>query len=142
MARGTGAAPSRLTNGTLFLDSQGLSLLFDDDLRMAARLKDAVQQDLRIATSVVTLVEAMNPKRAQPRWQYVLSRINVLDVTRPIADHAADLLRAAGLHGHKYAIDAIVAATAMAQPGPTRLCTSDVDDVSRLCDGSILLIAV
>ena len=139
---GVGRASGQLSNGTLFLDSQGLSLLVDGDPLMAARLKDALLRDMRVTTSVVTLVEAMNPKRRQPRWDFVLSRVNVLDVTRPIADHAMRLLQASGLHGHKYAIDAMVAASAMAQPGPTMLVTSDVDDLSRLCAPHILLIEV
>jgi predicted nucleic acid-binding protein len=142
MARRAGPAPGRLSNGTLFLDSQGLSLAADGDLMMSARLQDALLHDLRVATSVVTLVEAMNPQRRQPRWDFILSRVNVLDVTRPIADHAAELLRTAGLHGHKYAIDAMVAASAMAQPGPTKLVTSDIDDMSRLCEPHILLLKV
>jgi predicted nucleic acid-binding protein len=140
--RAGGRASGQLSNGSLFLDSQGLSLLVDGDPMMAARFKDALLRDLRVVTSVVTLVEAMNPKRQQPRWDFVLSRVNVLDVTRPIADHAVQLLRTAGLHGHKYAIDAVVAATAMAQPGPTALVTSDIDDLSRLCDRRVLLIEV
>lgn len=51
-------------------------------------------------------------------------------------------LKAAGLHGHKYAIDATVAETALRQPGPVAVLTSDVDDMSRLCGDRVRLIGI
>jgi hypothetical protein len=45
-----------------------------------------------------------------------------------------DLLREAGLHGHKYAIDAVVAATALQEAvKPVLILTPDVDDMTKLC---------
>lgn len=52
------------------------------------------------------------------------------------------LLREAGLHGHKYAIDAIVAVTALHQPGPVVMLTSDVEDMTKLCQDRVTLVAV
>jgi hypothetical protein len=46
--------------------------------------------------------------------------------TEPIARHAATLLSDAGPHGHKYAIDAMLSATALAAPGPVTILTSDL----------------
>lgn len=43
------------------------------------------------------------------------------------------LLDAGGLHGHKYAIDALVAAMALRAPVPVPVLTSHRDDRSKLC---------
>ena len=48
---------------------------------------------------------------------------------------------AAGLHGHKYAVDPVVAATALRSVKPVVILTSDVDDMKtsttwRNCAGS------
>jgi len=45
---------------------------------------------------------------------------------------AADLLIAAGRHGHKDALDAIVCATALDLPDLTTIFTSDPDDITAL----------
>jgi hypothetical protein len=42
------------------------------------------------------------------------------------------VLRTAGLHGHKYAIDAMLCATALAQPGRVTILTSDGEDIGML----------
>jgi hypothetical protein len=63
------------------------------------------------ATSLVTLGEGT--QQIALRWKGGLPRPK-LDGT--IARHASKLLAAAGLHGHKYALDALVAATALASP--------------------------
>lgn len=65
--------------------------------------------------------EAAGP--AAPRHQ---------EFTQALAQSAATLLRAAGLHGHKYAIDAMLCATALAQPGRVTILTSDVEDITML----------
>lgn len=49
---------------------------------------------------------------------------------------------AAGLHGHKYALDAIVAATALTSPAPTTVLTSGPEDLLMLCGPSIRVIKV
>ncbi|BDH08770.1 hypothetical protein HEK131_59970 [Streptomyces seoulensis] len=38
----------------------------------------------------------------------------------------------AGLHGHKYAIDAMLCATALQHPGRVTILTSDVEDIGLL----------
>jgi hypothetical protein len=62
----------------------------------------------------MTLVEAYHSKLQRPRWRWALSRLCVEPVTEQIAGDAIDLLQHAGLHGHKYAIDAVLAAVATA----------------------------
>ncbi|BDH03614.1 hypothetical protein HEK131_08410 [Streptomyces seoulensis] len=58
------------------------------------------------------------------------------DSLDPVAEDAArasaELLKAAGPHGHKHAT---VAEMALRQPGPVAMVTSDVDDTARLCGG-------
>ncbi|GAA1166177.1 hypothetical protein F4556_001312 [Kitasatospora gansuensis] len=124
------------------LDCQGLALAVASDPLVMARLEHAQTHGARIVVSTLTLIEAMNPQHSQPRWDFVISRLNVEEVTHQHTQHAMALLKTAGLHGHRYAIDAVVAATAMAQPGPVRLLTSDVDDMAKLCDKRVLLVAV
>jgi hypothetical protein len=48
----------------------------------------------------------------------------------------------AGLHGHKYAIDAAVAEAALRQQRPVVMLTSDIDDMAELCGDRIRLVAV
>lgn len=48
----------------------------------------------------------------------------------------------AGLHGHKYAIDAAVAETALRQRRPVVMLTSDMDDMTKLCGDRVRLVAV
>lgn len=51
--------------------------------------------------------------------------------TEQAAKAAAKLLKDAGPHGHKHAVDATVAEVALRQPGPVAMFTSDVDDMRR-----------
>lgn len=62
----------------------------------------------------------------------VLSRVTVLPVTAQIARHAGELLGATGLSGHRCAIDAVVAATALMLERPIVLLTSNPDDMNAL----------
>ncbi|MGY4276220.1 6-pyruvoyl-tetrahydropterin synthase [Streptomyces sp. M18.1] len=48
----------------------------------------------------------------------------------------------AGLHGHKYAIDAAVAEVALRQHRPVVMLTSDIDDMTKLCGDRVRLVAV
>lgn len=53
---------------------------------------------------------------------------------------AVNLLReAGGPHGHKYAIDALVAAMALRAPAPALILTSDRDDWTRLCGDRVVI---
>ena len=48
----------------------------------------------------------------------------------------------AGPHGHKYAVDTVVAETALRQLRPVVLLTSDVDDMAKLCGDRVPLVSV
>lgn len=68
--------------------------------------------------------------------------MNVVPPSESIARHASRLLAAAGLHGHKYALDALVAATALASPAPATVLTSDPEDLRQLCDDRVAVVKV
>nr|WP_323180803.1 PIN domain-containing protein [Streptomyces atratus] len=70
-----------------------------------------------------------SPREIQARFDYAVSRVNIVPPTEAIARHASKLLAAAGLHGHKYALDSLVAATALVSPAPVTILTSDPEDL-------------
>jgi hypothetical protein len=62
--------------------------------------------------------------------------------TQEEANSASTMLINAGLHGHKYAIDAAVAEMALRQRRPVVMLTSDIDDMTKLCGDKVRLVAV
>ncbi|MFE6697574.1 type II toxin-antitoxin system VapC family toxin [Streptomyces sp. NPDC057718] len=124
---------------TYVLDCEAVSRAALGHPEMKSRLKDAHRAGIRVVTSAMTLVEAYHSKIRRPVWDWAMSGIVVEPVTKGIADEAIRLLREAGLHGHKYAIDAVLAAIANRQQGRTVLFTSDVDDMGKLCGRRVQL---
>ncbi|MGV9992907.1 type II toxin-antitoxin system VapC family toxin [Streptomyces sp. NPDC003374] len=124
-------------SGTLVLDCEALSTLVRRTPELTEWPAAAEAEDVRVVTSSVTLVEARDPKATEARFDYAVSRINIIPPTEAIARHASGLLAAAGLHGHKYALDAIVAATALASPAPVAVLTSGPEDLLTLCGPGI-----
>ncbi|MGF1430053.1 PIN domain-containing protein [Kitasatospora sp. LaBMicrA B282] len=133
-----GAVPA----GTLVLDSEGLAKAVLRDREVTAWLALARADDLRVITSAATLVEVVHPHINRPALEWTLSRLVVEPVTEPIARQAAALLGGAGLHGHKYAIDAMLAATALAAPGPAVILTSAPEDLALLCGPAVQVLKV
>ncbi|MFC9297927.1 type II toxin-antitoxin system VapC family toxin [Streptomyces sp. NPDC057011] len=129
-------------SGTLILDCEGLSLLVRRNPGMLEWLTAAEAEDIQVVISSITLVEARDPRVNQARFDYAVSRVNVIPPSEAIARQASKLLAAAGLHGHKYALDAIVAATALDQPGPVTLLTSDPEDLTALCGNRVRVVRV
>ena len=128
--------------GTLVLDSEGLAKAVRRDREVTAWLALARADDMRVITSAATLVEVVHPRINRPALEWTLSRLVIEPITEPIARRAASLLGDAGLHGHKYAIDAMLIATALAAPGPVTALTSDPDDLTTLSGGRITVITV
>lgn len=128
--------------GTLLLDSEGLSKLYLKDRTVLTLVQAAVEEGMRVATTAMTTLEADYERIHPARIRWVLSRIDVLDVTKDVTDKAAALLRSNRLHGHKYAIDAVLAAVAHAAHGPVTVLTSDCEDISLLCGPAIEVIKV
>ncbi|MFC7885083.1 PIN domain-containing protein [Streptomyces sp. NPDC057376] len=111
-----------------------VSLLLRDDRPMITRIEAARRVGVPVLVSALTVVEAVYGKMDSARLHWLLSRLQVQDVTRADSITAVQLLSdAGGLHGHKYAIDALVAAMALRSPAPALVLTSDRDDWSRLC---------
>jgi predicted nucleic acid-binding protein len=119
-------------SGALILDSEGLAKAVQRDQEVHEWLTAARDADLPVVTSAAVLVEVIHPRINDAAVKWTLSRLRVEPVTQAVAQSAAALLRGAGLHGHKYAIDAMLCATALAQPGRVTILTSDVEDVEIL----------
>jgi predicted nucleic acid-binding protein len=120
--------------GTLVLDSEGLSKLAAGDPRAHAYLDGARARRARIAASAITLTEVLRGGPHDAPLHRALSGIAVVEVTEQIARRAGELLGATGLSGHRCAIDAVVAATALGLDRPVLLLTSDPDDMTRLAE--------
>ncbi|MBP2404236.1 type II toxin-antitoxin system VapC family toxin [Streptomyces syringium] len=129
-------------SGTLVLDCEGLSKLVQRSPELSEWLSAAEAEDIRVVISSVTLVEARDPRVNQARFDYAVSRVTIIPPTEAIARHASKLLAAAALHGHKYALDSIVAATALASPPPVTVLTSDPEDLEMLCGPGVHVIKV
>ena len=123
-----------MVGGTLVLDSEGLSKLAAGDARARAFLETAVAQRARVAVSAITLTEVLRGGSRDATVHRVLSRVTVVPVSRELARQAGELLGATGLSGHRCAIDAVIAATALALERPVVLLTSDADDLKRLVE--------
>ncbi|WP_336084497.1 DNA-binding protein [Nocardia sp. SSK8] len=121
------------------LDSEALSKAVRGDRAMIARIAVAAELDAVVMTSPMTVVEAHDGRTSEHRWDWVLSRLVVADLGKEQARAARRLLASAGLHGHKYAIDAVLAVVANAQPGEVTVYTSDVDDLARLVDVRVVV---
>lgn len=124
----------RLSFGSLVLDSQALSLLIQQDRRLLAYIHDAREHNIDVVTTAMTVIEVQDGRFKSARLDWVLSTLLVRDVTLDIAKAASELLREVGMHGHRHAIDAVVAAVAMREPGAVVVLTSDPDDMQRLCE--------
>jgi predicted nucleic acid-binding protein len=129
-------------SGTLVLDSEGLSKAVLQDRDVVGWLALARADDMRVITSSATLVEVIHPRIKRAALEWFLSRVVIEPVTEAIARQAAALLMGAGLHGHKYAVDAMLSATALAAPGPTTVLTSDPEDLTAMCGSHVTVIKV
>ncbi|WP_060884308.1 hypothetical protein [Streptomyces caniscabiei] len=129
-------------SGTLLLDSEGLSRLYLKDRTVTAFVEAASEEGIRVATTAMTTLEADYERIHPARIRWVLSRIDVHDVTKEVTDRAAALLRDHSLGGHKYAIDAVLAAVARSAPGPVTVLTSDTEDIGLLCGPAIEVVKV
>ncbi|MFC8277049.1 type II toxin-antitoxin system VapC family toxin [Streptomyces sp. NPDC057271] len=129
-------------SGTLVLDCEGLSQLVRRTPEITEWLTAAEAEDIRVVTNSVTLVEARDPKVDQARFDHAVSRVNIIPPNEAIARRASKLLAAAGLHGHEYALDAVVAATALTSPAPVTVLASGPEDLLMLCGPGVRVIRV
>ncbi|MGW3497970.1 PIN domain-containing protein [Streptomyces sp. NPDC001020] len=125
---------------SVVLDSEALSLLLRNDRALTARIEATRRAGLPVRVSALTVVEAVHGKTDMARLRRYLSRLRLEPVTPEDSLEAVNLLReAGGLHGHKYAIDALVAAMALRSPSPALVLTSDRDDWARLCGNRVII---
>ncbi|WP_378739192.1 DNA-binding protein [Nocardia brasiliensis] len=130
-----------LHQGTLVLDSDGLSRLIDDSVSVVAIVAEARSRGMEVVISALTIIEATHRKTDRARLAWLLSALRIEPVDDAAAKGASALLMEVGLHGHKYAIDAVVAEMALRQQVPVVMLTSDVDDMRKLCGASVRLIS-
>ncbi|MEV0281221.1 PIN domain-containing protein [Streptomyces sp. NPDC050610] len=127
---------------TVVLDSEGLSAWIAQDRKFLAMLQVFHDMGAELVIGANTIVEVSHSRTDVPRLNCALSRIKVEPVTEQAAKAAAELLKSAGLHGHKYAIDATVAELALRQPKPVALLTSYGDDMTKLCGDQVRTISL
>lgn len=120
--------------GTLVLDSDGVAKLAQGDERARAFLQSARERRARVVASAITLTEVLRGGPRDASLHRVLSRVVVLPVSAEVGRRAGELLGSTGLSGHRCAIDAVVAATALALPRPLVVLTSDPDDLAKLVE--------
>ncbi|MBM9504720.1 hypothetical protein [Actinacidiphila acididurans] len=138
----TKSSAQPVASRTFVLDSEALSLAVRGDRTMIRRLEAAVGGAAVVVTSPMALVEAHDGRIGERRWDWVLSRVTVAEVGKAEARQARRLLADANLHGHKYAIDAVLAVVALQQRGHVTVFTSDVDDLERLLPDRIVVAKV
>jgi predicted nucleic acid-binding protein len=120
--------------GALLLDSEGLAKLAAGDTRTRALLATAQERRARVVVSAITLTEVLRGGPRDAPVHRVLARMIVLPVTPELARRAGEILGATGMPGHRCAVDAVVAATALELPSPVVLLTSDPGDLSKLVE--------
>jgi predicted nucleic acid-binding protein len=130
------ARQRRLADGTLVLDAQGLAKLAAGDPAVRALVQTAHQRYDNVVTAASTLAELLRGGAADARMHRVLQRVTVASIDKAVGRKAGELLGAAGLSGHRCAVDAMLAAVALAQRRPALLLTSDPDDMARLTEES------
>lgn len=128
--------------GTLVLDCEGLSAFVGDHEPVVALIAEARKRGMEVVISALTIIEATHRRMDKARLAWVLSGLRIAHVGDEEAKTASALLLGAGLHGHKYAIDAVVAEMALRQQRPVVLLTSDIDDMAKLCGDRVRLVSV
>ncbi|MFE5210224.1 hypothetical protein [Streptomyces sp. NPDC056600] len=121
------------------MNSEALSLAVRGDRAMIAWIDLAASGEAEVVTSPMTLIEAHDGRITEQRWNWILSRLTVADLGKDEARQARRLLTDAGLHGHEYAIDAVLAVIARRQKGQVTVFTSDTDDLERLVPHTIVV---
>jgi predicted nucleic acid-binding protein len=129
-------------NGTLVLDCEGLAKAVLRDRNVNEWLASAWDEDVRVIASAATLIEVVHPRIKVPALEWTLSHLTIEPVTESISRRAIRLLHAAGAHGHKHALDAMLAATALAAPAPVVVLTSDPEELAALCGDAVTVVKV
>lgn len=124
------------------LDREGLVKWCAADQRVTAFVREGQDNDFRVVVSAMTPIEAQDVRAKSDRLGWHLSRLRIEPVTEDISALAIELLRDARPHGHQYAVDAVVAATALRSVRPVIVLTSDEDDMRKLCGKAVQVVGV
>ncbi len=122
----------RGVGGTLVLDADGLSKLATGDRGAYLRFQAARKHQSRMVTAASTLTEVLRGGSRDAAVHYWLKLIKVVPLDKELGRAAGELLGKTGLSGHRWALDALLAAVALAQPRPVVLLTSDPRDLEKL----------
>jgi predicted nucleic acid-binding protein len=122
----------RGVGGTLVLDADGLSRLAAKDRRAQTFFEAARANRSRVVTAASTLTEVLRGGPRDTAVHYWLKVIAVVPLDKELGRAAGELLGRTGLSGHRCALDALLAAVALAQPRPVVLLTSDPQDLEKL----------
>ncbi|MGY3057913.1 hypothetical protein ACVWZD_002158 [Streptomyces sp. TE3672] len=128
--------------GTFVLDCEGLSKLVSGHEPVVALIAEARRRGMEVVITALTIIEAVHRRTDKARLAWVLSGVRIVRIGDEEAKAASAMLINAGLHGHKYAIDAAVAEMALRQRHPVAILTSDIDDMAKLCGDRVCLVAV
>lgn len=128
--------------GTLVLGCEGLSKFVNDHEPVVALLAEARKRGMEVVVSALTIIEATHQRTDKARLARALSGLRIVHIGDEEAKAASAVLLNTGLHGHKYAIDAVVAEMALRQQRPVVLLTSGTDGMTKLCGGRVRLVSV
>lgn len=112
------------------LDNEGLSRAAIDRA-MYVRLKAAHLDGRRVVTSAAVLAELLRGSQRDAGIYRVIGKVVVEPVTCELGEQAGKLIGSAKLTAEQ-AVDAMVAATALAETGPVLIVTSDLPHLSAL----------
>ncbi|GAA1870299.1 hypothetical protein [Myceligenerans crystallogenes] len=127
---------------TLVLDAEGLSRWISRDRATTSLIEEARRNGVRLVVGANTIPEVTHAKTDRARLRWLLAQVKVVPVSQDAANHAADLLAQAGMHGHQHTIDATVVEAALRQTPPVTVLTSDPKDIGKLADGQVRVIPV
>jgi predicted nucleic acid-binding protein len=128
------ARQRRVADGALVLDAQGIVKLAAGDPAVRALVQTAHRRYDNVVTAASTLAEVLRGGGADARIHRILQRVTVASIDKEAGRKAGELIGATGLSGHRFAVDAMLAVVALAQPRPALLLTSDPDDMARLTE--------
>jgi predicted nucleic acid-binding protein len=120
--------------GVLVLDAEGLVKLSQGNVVARSYFEDAREAKAAIVTAASTLTEVLRGGPKDSPVYRMLNKVTVVPIGITVARAAGELLGRTGLSGHRCALDALVAAVALAQRRPVVLLTSDTNDMKRLTE--------
>jgi predicted nucleic acid-binding protein len=118
----------------LVLDAEGLVKVAGGDNVARSLFQDAREANGVIVTAASTLTEVLRGGPRDAPVHRILKSVKVEPIDTARARFAGELLGRTGLSGHSCALDAILAAVALAQPRPVVILTSDPKDLARLTE--------